>query len=120
MIRPEWHGRANCGRNGKIGDDPKARISIMFSGTGTYVCEGCPVKAECLAERDHLMRASVAMGTWGGRVGAEIRIVACVICGEEFERFTSRALTCSDECRMERNRRKERERSARYRLSGAA
>lgn len=32
----------------------------------------------------------------------------CIICGKEFTSKSSRTLTCSDECRKEHNRRKER------------
>ena len=71
MVRPDWHDRAACGRNGVIGDDPRARTALMFStdralvAEALAVCEGCTVRDQC---RD--IRPSTAMrdrlGIWAG------------------------------------------------------
>lgn len=75
--RPDWHGSANCGRNGIIGDDPAARVRRMFPGNGndhemaTVVCERCPVTAECA---DAVATTPIVFGKrfgiWAGQTGA--------------------------------------------------
>lgn len=118
LERPEWHARANCGRNGTIGDDPTARIHTMFVTLDTTVCQGCPVASQCAAAGRHVLRARGA-GIWAGNtIGG--RVKACEICDTEFYPGQSRTLTCSPECAREKNRRYERERSARARLQAFA
>jgi hypothetical protein len=75
LIRPEWHDRANCGRNGIIGDDPVKRLARMFPARGgditnaLYVCDGCPVALECEAARQ-----PHDVGVWGNRSGRSRRM----------------------------------------------
>lgn len=70
MIRPDWHDRANCGRNGTIGDDATARMALMFATDrrdaeeAVAVCEGCPAKAPCAATKREIGQS--AQGVWAG------------------------------------------------------
>lgn len=74
------------------------------------VCDGCPVKDACLA---HAIAQDERDGMWGGLAPHERRGKGkvCVECGERFRttRYTGASLTCSDECRDKRARRRKNE-----------
>lgn len=106
--RPEWHGRARCGRNGVLGDDPAVRIATMFTAVDASVCEGCPVRAECATAGRFVQRLN-GSGVWAGRlIGSRAR--CCEICDAEFT-STTRRVTCSEACAREKARRFERKRA---------
>lgn len=84
-LRPEWHGRAACGRNGVLGDDPAVRVRIMFPGRGLgpearrglAACEVCETTRECeeanrIGELSHAREVGIWFGTTGRmrRLGA--------------------------------------------------
>lgn len=77
--RPEWHGRANCGRNGIIGNNPTARVHIMFPTRGQsaeyakQVCAGCPVVGQCKESNTKMDPRFGHHGVWGGRSGRQRR-----------------------------------------------
>jgi len=102
--RPDFHARANCGRNGIIGDNPEVRVKIMFSAHAERVCEGCPVVAEC--ERSANTAEGALYGMWGrkDRTGQQRR-QRCSWCDRLFEPATPSTRMCSDECRTEQTRR---------------
>lgn len=112
--RPEWHGLAACGRNGVIGDDPAARVRIMFPARGEdsayarKVCERCPVTEQCRAANEQVeLRHARDVGVWYGTSGNMRRdrppMVRCA-CGERFRRNKPGQVYCGEECREEARR----------------
>ena len=113
--RPEWHGRAACGRNGVCGDSPTARIQMFFPGRGApdyqaalRVCKGCPVQVECKESiRDTNISYGRTVGIWAGTTGADRRTTTtrwCRQCDEEFDSPNLHIRFCSQECRAQRQR----------------
>lgn len=102
--RPAWHARANCGRNGIIGDDPEVRLKIMFSRHAERVCEGCPVSDQCGTSAN--LTPGRLYGTWAGtEMTGRQKVMRCTCCGDLFEPSTSASKVCSEVCRVENVRR---------------
>ena len=107
--RPAWHALAHCGRNGIIGDDPAARVAIMFPRKGANadarrareVCEGCPVFDEC--RRAARFTSAMRVGIWAGKSSKERRadplLRSCSWCGTVMESPGPGQHYCSDPCR---------------------
>ena len=64
------------------------------------VCQGCPVRAGCLALRiEHQLSLELVEGVWAGEVLAPAACgPPCRVCGGPVSRSRRRAATCSKEC----------------------
>jgi hypothetical protein len=116
-LRPEWHGRAACGRNGVLGDDPAVRVRIMFpergdKSRGVEACAVCPVTAECeaanrIGDLSHAREVGIWFGTTG-RMRRGMPAIGRCPCGTQFDRTKPGQVYCSDECRIEGRRKSNR------------
>ena len=65
LQRPAWHAKAACRGQGP---------SLWFPGRGATstaaraVCDGCPVRADCLSQA---LSEPTTVGIWGGTGGVE-------------------------------------------------
>lgn len=116
MMRPDWWARARCGRNGVLGDDPAARLSVMFGRGGSQVCQGCPVTEEC--EQAGTAQLGRVFGQWGTqRFEGRVMNERCRVCGTVFKPSAGGNYLCSDVCKREQNVRNNRTAQARARAS---
>jgi hypothetical protein len=108
-VTDRWWERANCRGKADLFFPPNPRTAPAVIRKAQLYCAVCPVLAQC-AEAGK----NENFGVWGGvskykgRDGADMRLVACCICGVTFPGAYNR-VTCSAECAKARRRDLERE-----------
>ncbi len=106
--RPEWHGRAACGRNGVLDLPARQRVHLFFVERGESVevaketCAGCTVAAEC--DKAALRANGRRFGIWAGEAekGRRQGQSICLTCDDVFEATSNGERYCSDDCRKVR------------------
>ena len=122
---PGWRAKAACrGKptewwypsRGAYGGGNGIRYGSDDTLEALAICEGCPVRSDCLHEA-LLVGEAGQFGIWGGvserqrrrirKLGGRPRI--CAVCAKPFQAYGAKwTVLCSEECRKERRRRKAR------------
>lgn len=109
-----WHAEGNC-----LGVDAEVffpeRGDMVGFRTAVAICEGCPVKAQCLEEN-----LDEKDGVYAGLSGAERRRLRserpvnrkCLHCKQGFKAWAQQGF-CSDDCKKARHRQQKDESAAR-------
>ena len=115
--RGAWRVHARCAEV-----DPELFFPDKGGSTAIAksICRTCPVVDECL---EYAMDNPDLMGIWGATSHMERRYphrvpvqptVVCPECGRSFQRTSTRHKYCTNQCRIDKDNRKQKEKYAKY------